>query len=489
MTAILPYAVMIVLLVIIAWCGLAGFLKKLKKTIGATICIILSAIASLIITSMICSGTLGFGQVIVDKITDMLSSTALADVLGLESFATASGYYVTMLLAPIVFTLLFFVIRLILNIVVGIIIRFIPLLNHLPKLADRLGGLGLGMVNGFVVALMLLMPLLGTVRMVNSVAKQADVLMDEGTENKVVEYTDPLVNAGTGKVVLDLGGKALYSKTSTMKYEGCDITLENELVNLIDVANCVKLLTEDVETYGSRQVDAFQKSADDLEKSRLLASLTSEILSTASNNWLEGKKFLGIERINGGEMLDRTITSVLKVFSTSNADNISEDLHTVADVFGVLAKNEVFQHTDNSGEILSILSKKGVVSGVVSIIEHNDRMTPITAEITDLSVRSLASVLGVPEGEDEEYDNLMNNIADIMNVPDGEDKHSAVREGVVSALDNYGVKVDGEAADEITNSLIKDLGDKEDLSGDDVKAFFAMYALENSEEFEGYLDN
>lgn len=489
MIALIPYAVLIVLLVHVVWCGLAGLLKKLKKTIGATICIILSAIASLIITSMICNGTIGFGQVIVDKITDMLSNTQFSDALELESLATASDYYVTMLLAPIVFTLLFFVIRFVLYVITALILRFIPILNNLPKPADRLGGLGLGMINGFAVALMLLMPLLGTAKLVNTVANQADVLWNDGTGNKVVEYTDPLVNSGTGKIVLSFGGEALYSKTSTMKYEGCDIKLENELVDLIDVANCVKLLTEDVETYGSRQVDAFHKSANDLEESRLLASLASEILSTASNNWLNGETFLGVERIHGGEMLDPTITSVLKVFSTSNADNISDDLHMVADVFKVLADNEVFMHTDNSDEILSILGKKGVVSGVVSIIEHNDRMSPICAEITDLSVRSLASVLGIPEGEDEEYNSLMNNIADVMNVAEGEDKHSAVREGVVSALGNYGVNIEGEAADAITDSLIKDLGDKEELDGDDVKAFFAMYALENSEEFEGYLDN
>lgn len=482
-TTALSYAVIAILLLSALLGGLSGLRRKFKMTLGKTLSLVLAFLGALILTKLICTGDIG----IADKLSSLVEDGGANEIIAFESFNTALSYYGAMFLAPFVFLVIFLVLKLILSIVAKIVFKILPLFKGMNGLADRLIGVGLGIINGVIIAIVVLMPFVGTVKTLDTVVRRVDELSteseDEGT-NEILEFTDAISNHGGGKVVLTLGGQAMYDLTTSVKYEGERLVLADEMTNLFDIANCVVLLTDDVENYGNAQVEAFHKSADDLAKSKLLANLASDIISTASEKWLNNEEFMGISSINAGEMMDPTINSVLKVFSTSTADNISSDFHTVGNVFKVLAENDVFKNTGNSEEMLSLLGKKGVVSGVVDAIDANERMVPIGDEIRALSVRSLASVLGIPEGEDEEYNALMGNIADVMNNASEAEKHETVKAGVVDALSNYGVEVEGEAADEITNSLITDLGDKENVTDEDVKEFFAFYAMENSDKFE-----
>lgn len=477
-----------VMLLCIILCAVISLLRGFKKTLGSTVVIFVSAIVAFIITMTVCRPNSALISNVFDTVMSAINSESINSVFAIESVANATVYYSVMLVSPFVFTLVFFIFRLILGIVMRIVIKLIPLFNNCSVLLKRLGGAGLGVVNGFIIALVIMMPLLGTLNVVNTVTDKLgnsqtsseETNEIDGAMSDVSKITEPLVDKGAGKLMLTLGGRALYNTTASVRYDGEKVTLESELTNLVGMVESVSLLAKDVNTYDEKQIEALKATADGLENSTLLRSVAAGLLSDVANKWQNGETFMGMEKINAGELLDSVVNEMLVIFSTSDKDNIASDFRTISDVFAVLIRKDIFKSAEDYEALLAKLGSEGAISDLISVIGHNERMEPLVDCISELSIRALASALGIPDDMDENYNALMNNIAGVLNTTSGmtdEERREVVKVGIGNALTDYGISVDGEAADEITNSVLSDLGDKGTLDGDDVKEFFAVYAV------------
>jgi hypothetical protein len=126
-----------------------------------------------------------------------------------------------MLAGPFVFLVLFIVIRFVLGIVMKFFVKKIPILNNIPKVAKRLGGLGAGMAMGFIVIMIIMMPILGTMDVMNTaVTELTSSVSDSAGSNDATDILDGMTNKGAGKAMRVLGGDLHYNATSNKRYEG-----------------------------------------------------------------------------------------------------------------------------------------------------------------------------------------------------------------------------------------------------------------------------
>ncbi len=467
-------APLVVLLLFVLINLVKGLLRGTIRTVGTLVSIILSAVAAFVVTVVVCKPT----SPILTKLFELIEGILPAELL--EIFADGSlgeslSYYLAMLAAPFFFLTAFSAITIVLSIIIRILLRIF--FGKKKKSAlSRLGGALIGIVCGVLVTVIALMPVVGTLNIASAVY-ELDAVREELPEG------EELLEDGKVKIFLSVCAP-LYDELASAKFEGEKVYLKNDIATVFAVINGVSALEGEIAEYGQKQIDALMGMVESLDDSPLLKNMLAEVLSTAASSWTEGKAFAGIEKPVASEMLAPIVDGMLKVLATSDKDNIGKDLETLASVFSIMIRSEMFKHSENFSAILTQLSETNAISELLEAINANERMTGLSDEITNLSIRALASSIGVPENEQERYDLLMGEIASIVTSSYGmsaEERSAAIAPDLEREFEHYGVDIGGEALANVCAGLVADLGNKANVVSSDVKEFFAIYAIASSE--------
>jgi hypothetical protein len=470
---------------------LKGLIRGLKKTIGSLVAIIISAIAAAIVTSIVCTPTSSLMVMLMDLIKNNISE--LQDIFAIGELSDALSHYLTMLIAPFFFLAAYILISLVVSIIVGIVVRFIPPHKKPAAVVHRLGGLGVGIVCGIVVSLILLMPVVGVLDIAATAGEEllapeqnenvpAEAMEADTNEDAVMnEITAALVALSEDKVigVYRAGSGWMFNLLASTSFEGERIYLKEDVSAILTILNNAGGLAGNMTEFGQEQVDAMNGLIDGLDKSVLLKHTLSGIVSDVAGKWASGESFMGMEKVDAGELLNPMVDTMLNVMATTTKDTISGDLRTVTDIVGILVEHDMLSDSGDFKHMLTKLGEEGVMSQLIITANHNPRMSALSDQITQLSVRALASTLGIPESIDERYDMLMSDIADglaqSMYLPE-DVREAVVCQTVAEALEEYGVEVDAEAAQSLALGLMNDFASNGELSGEDVEEFFLIYS-------------
>lgn len=451
-----------------------GLIRGFKKTIGSLIAIAASAVIAFIVTVLICKPSSELTVYLVSQLNALLGEEMSQMLFGIEAVGDVLNYYVVMIIAPFVFLVLYTVLSIILAIVAGIVVR-IMIRKKKPKgVVHRLGGLGVGLVCGLLVSTILLMPVTGLLGVAAEVGNKADpdMLGDE----EIAELLESLDEDQVLAIYYTASGW-LFDALSTTYFEGDKTSLKSELVAILDIVSNVSALSG--EEFGEAEIDSLNAAVDGLDNSPLVKHAASGLISQMATTWMNGEAFLGIEKIDAGEMLNPIIDSVIGVLATSDKTNIVADLHTLTGILGIFIKHDLMGDS-GSDDMLTTIGKGGVIGELMKEANKNERMSVISDSIAQLSVRALGLTIGIPKDGYERYDDLMSEIADILNdsaYMNEEERYEYVDLHLISALDKYGVDVEDEAVLSITESILDDLGSAGQLDGADVSEFFVIYEV------------
>lgn len=476
----LTLALLAVTAIIVLFNLFKGLIRGFKKTIGTLVAIIISAIISAIVTAIICNPQSSLISAVMDNIEDLLPSSDFQDILGIAAIGESLSYYVAMIAAPFVFLALYVVISIVVSIIVGIVVRFIPPRGKGKGALHRLGGLGVGIVCGLLVSAILLMPVVGVINIAISVGESD--LLGEG-DNELTEIVD---EAASDKVyaVYSVCSGWMFDSLASATYDGERIYLKDEISVILAVVGNISAISGDASELGKTQINALDSVVENLDKSELLKNTLAGVLSEMASKWIAGEPFMGIDGIDAGELFNPVIDSVLEVMATSEKDTITGDMSTLVDILDVMVDYKLLENIDDFEKILEILSERpatedgeSAIEALINVACANPRMSKLSDEITLLSIRALASTLGIPESDDVRYNMLMDEIASALNESRYvADREAFVEEKLVDALDKYGVKAGGDASAYIANALVSDFGDMNNVSGEAVKEFFMMYS-------------
>lgn len=480
------YAIVALAVVIIAINIIKGLVKGLKKSVGAFVAIALSIVIAAILTAVICKPSSSFIASALDMLKGIMPDGTIQDLFSVEELGEAFSYYSSMLVAPFFFALSYILVSIIVSIIVSILVKIIPPFKKPGILLDRLDGSGVGLICGFIVTVIVLMPIVGTIDMVASLDSAGQSAESaETAENDDIK--DLIHKANESKVIdvfMNMGCRPVYNAFASAKFDGEKIYLKDDLSAVLDMVDNIDAMSGELSGYGDAQIGALRNIVADLESSSLLENTVSGVFSTAAQKWLSGESFIGIEKFSAGEMLDPIVETMLEVIATSDKDTIGKDLETMTDVFAIMVKYDMFSHGDDYEAMLTQLSKEGVISELIIVVNNNPRMSPLADEITTLSIRALASTIGIPEDAEERYNLLLSEVAEVVESTygmSGDEREQNLSSDLKKAFDEYGVEVGGEALDNITASVITDLGHLSTVEISDVEEFFMIYAIANAQ--------
>ncbi|MBQ8407819.1 MAG: hypothetical protein IJY39_03045 [Clostridia bacterium] len=477
-----PVALLAIVALILVINIVKALIRGLKKTVGTLIAIVFSAIVAAIITFIVCKPTSSLMVTLMEWLQNVLPEGQIKDLFDVNELGVAASYYSAMLIAPIFFTLVYAVLSIVVAIIVAIVIKFVPPFKKPGAVLNRLGGMGVGVVCGVLVAVILLTPVVGMIGAISNLDEEqlASLTGDEAVAETITDTVNgPVVNTLTV-----MGCGMLYDLFASAEFEGDKVYLREDLAVIIGMTDDLQTLQGDVADYDDTQINALKSIISEMDKSPLLKNTVAGMLATASQKWLAGEDFIGIAKFTAGDLVDPVIDGLLEVMSTTDKNTVAADLGTMIDVFAIIIDSGILKE---GGDYQSVLTKLGggVISDLLVAINQNERMHPLSDEIMTLSVRALASTIGIPESADEQYDMLMNDIAGILDSTAGmseEERASAVQSELSVALDEYGVDISDESVQNVTESVLADLGDLDSVTASDVEEFFIVYAIATTEE-------
>ena len=503
--------VALVLLLSAGHAALFGF----PKSVARIITVVVSAITALAIT-LILKVLLPSPELIIslvqnnlDLIAEYVGESAAQFTGQAMEFAAISPTLIELvvqiigaLILPFVFVLLFCVIAVVAWIVYLIVDLGIHIVRKkvaesdgeefepIPK-SPRWAAALIGLAQGFVIVAVLLVPFSGYLAIaqptLDELAEQQIIDTDDVVVGIAVDAVSDLNNSFTLSAYRVLGGNLLTNSVMNIRVADTRVNLPEELTSLITLVDHVTELSgTEFASYGEEQAEIIRALGDSFGESKLLAPIIGDVLYAATDAWLNGEDFIGIEKPdlgNSAELLDPMVTALLEILhdDAKNTLMLQADVKTTADLVAVLAQNGVFANLSDTNALLTSLGNEGVVSTLVTTLGSNESMKRIIPEIMNLGVRAIGQVLKVPADSEAVHNNFMETVADtlnnVRNLPEQE-RIETLSAKLEKAFDTAGMNVDAQVLDFYATAMLHDLVDSNNkqVTSDDVQAFFVLYA-------------
>lgn len=465
--------------------ALIGLWKGFRKTLSGLIAVIVAALVSLLVIPPILRAILteDKARMIAEALGFMDTYSELAAASpALEDLLLALP---AAIIAPFVFLVIFGILRAVFRIIFGVVAKIIFGKDKEP-FGKRAIGAPLGFVRGAVVALVFVCVVAGFVTAADTASKM--VLSQESDQFGDMKSTleeldgylgivadDPIVSAVSSN-------NFVFDHLTTMKIEDESVVLNEEICSILDAALNVLPLTENtnVKQWSDEEVSYLRTFVDKFGHSKMLPAISSELLASACQKWSNGEAFMGIEAPTADPTIDPMLKALYTSFATTTKETIVVDMNALVDILGVVVEHDVLNKVgSDSGNALSLLTGD-LISDLLGVISDSDRMSVLVPEVTNLSIKVLASALNIPESSNAIYNNFTNDISSsLSNIKEGEitaETAEQFKSEVATSLKNNGIEVSDEVASVVSESMISAFSGKESISQDDVKNYFTDFA-------------
>jgi hypothetical protein len=399
------------------------------------------------------------------EIIDILPNDMAEAFKTMPSASGLIGAFIAMLTAPLMFYIIFAIIR-------GIIGLFVPHIAYAVKkildkgstevrynskgkklsakkqLKTKKGGV-LGMVLGGACALCLFIalaaPLTPYITMANGVMMMVGGGSDDDTLSTAASVTDALAeNVGT-KAVRTLGGDLLVSGMTSYKLadQKSNLIKETEIITYVGEAVCA---VRDTSCDRAEAASAVRAVGDAFEKTKFIPAATAELLDSASKKWGEGEKFAGIKAPSLGKNSKDLTKQIYEIFDGSNTETIKKDAHTVANIIACIVEADALD--DIKGNFISVLENEDVTQKILFEILDNDHLDGMIGGLMDYGVDALCSSLEVRQDMTGVYEDFLDDIAavDAGTDPSDEAAISNAEAEYKKIFDKYAIKVSKDCA-------------------------------------------
>ncbi len=443
-----------------------------------------------------------------DLIYDVfIRATRLVDTYqsALPSVGTLVYLAIDALLTPFIFVVLFPIIRLILSIIFKLVCRCAlrsysnssftsPDPASSPSYEGRnapfhvrhdrtLGGIVGGLCT-FLTAIIVTSPLVGTLTMaadLNRNLQRNNVDWSTiGIEDSFISDIDTFFNDG-GVAILNASGAGFVFRATAVSTipEGTNISLPHEAEAISSfVPNIIKLFNSfgDNDRFPSaNEIDSVIKT---LEDSELLKTVAKDVITSASQAWLRGDSYLGIERPSSKNYFDSIIIEILKVCATSNQQCVATDLRTLFNIYSIMLDNGAIDPTLTRPQLEELLARDGFISAIKQELSNNPCMSGLVDKIADTSLHILSSMvinadLSSPEAQ-EFMQNVCDQYNDIISRPgfDITDQKESMAKSIREYAAELGVELPPDVTEMTIDSLLRRLDGKSNLTPAELERLF-----------------
>ncbi len=352
---------------------------------------------------------------------------------------------------------------------------------------DRLLGGVTGGLCGFLVALLLLSPLTGTLAVAGTlysgVQDMGLNLRRLGLDNAEVALYEDYLTDGTVAVLNVAGGALAYDAVAVSEADGDTIRLRHEVEVcmgvVLDFYSILKVIGH-MEKATPEQRATLEQLGARIDTSVTARLLAADFINGAADNWLEGKRFLSVSRPSCGELIDPVMDKVLLVCRESDADCVGRDITTILNIYLIVVDSGLLNSPDKE-DMMAALEEGGVLDSIYRELKRNPCMAHLADELTGTALRIMASAIDWQNFSSSVYENLMGDLTEVVNeVLDMseatfEEQVSALTEHTIRCAEQYGVSLPVSMAEMAATAMVQQLGDVGELTPEKLEAFLAHY--------------
>ena len=521
----------VVFLAFVLWGAFQGWRRSIFRQVIHVVVTVVIAIIAFSVTSNLCTGILAeFQNMTVADIVLAIEAEGVAvpEVLVtiLEQYDMGTIGYVfaiffNTLVAPLLFAVLFAIIAVLGKVVTAVVCFFVP---KGKTLTFRILGIAGGVIEGALIAGVVLLPLVGWVNVSGRIvetAKEGDV--DNATLTEVVDFYDEIVAPLEKHVIFQtvgsLGGDDALTKLALVEVDGDTKDVREEFESFTKIGlSILKLSGADFVQIS----DDHKAALNDVIDSATGSPLIEDILLSATNGI--GVALGGSDKVATLpiELSDSDYAEIVKELATilanTDKESLNGNLHTIAELYYLLSDEGIIAMLADGGEggnvtvdtdelsdaLLAVVerngSNKAVINHAIDILDSNEDTSKLVDLLGKLSVKLLYESLGVEGDAGEAFETVKDSFTTILTT-DTTNKEEAKQEiatTITGTLTDIGITVgEGEGAisqeevdkmaevviekqDEIKDAL-KDQGidvdnlDKDDISTGDVLNVLLSY--------------
>lgn len=466
-----------------------------KKTLVTLASILLTVFVSILITMFLT-------DLVVQGVMDLAFKTLKFDISQfkdkLGNIETILFSYFDAIISPVLFLLVFVILRLLIALVISIIYKInVKKTNgilhaseespqHMKK-PNVINGL-IGALCGFIISVVILSPLMGTLKIAS---KTLDKLNGESDQLKFrikedyVAACDGYSKDIFGNIVYYCGGNLIYKSLATSKLNDNFFALEKEIDNtflaLDDLISMGKVLNN-IDTASEDEKNSLRNLGDKVNQAETLKAASADILPELSKKWLNDEPYQGIAKPKVSGASENFFDKMLYVCKSSTPDTVGDDLSTLLNVFLIAQENGILK-SENYKEMLEKARMTGAFELIKAELSQNPRMAGLTADIDTMGIKSIASA--IKNFNSGNYETLMSDITGVLNNAislTGQERLDYVTNYTKNYIHRYGIGIGDDIAEETAKRLVDELVDKRKtpLSVDELKSFWDKYAVQSN---------
>ena len=347
-----------------------------------------------------------------------------------------------------------------------------------------LGGV-VGIVQGVLMALLVIMPVEGIV----DIAGEAITVSEEkhpDSQNAITigniyhQNVDGVIDNPVLKYSDDAFG-FVYDKFSTIKVEGEDVSVHEIADDLFELFVLYgdlgadfnfKSLTEDNKATIDKMLECFGND-------HIMTAIVSGALSSvgkAANS--------GAFTFDAGEPMQSLYMAFLDVCSTCDSTTVEGDLYTLTRVYYLFSDEGMLQAETVSSMFASflVLDAEGssAFKRMVAILDENPRFNTMSETCSRVAMDLLIRNTGVDQDVMETVTNVKAGINSVvgLNKEDyaTEEEYKAdVNKGISETLTENNISMSDEKLDQLTDFVIENYGDKDEITDDEFLDFMSKY--------------
>ena len=420
------------------------------------------------------------------------------DTINMEILAYVISLPIALIVPPVVFLVLYFVITAIANILCSITLLCIGFL--LGDRNKRNIGLAIGAVEGLAMAIILLRPIAGfsglitdtTNTISNILTEDVEEAVDEDEDEDVDDYVDRVVvedaeseftfeykESGTLRLVRKLGGDSTMRSLSTITINDEKYHLSDEYRNILSIISIVTEFDDtDFTALTSEDKAILDSTLERIYRSKYLTNVCSAVLQFLGGAMTYAEPLFDISPDYHG-----LIVAMAGVFSNGNADTFDEDLGTLKEAYYILSDSgvlSVFEDNDALSKALTSTDRTGrtVINRVTTLLNKNDRTRPIITELTKLSLKLMST--GDSVITEELYENVKGGVADAIaidksNYATEEEYKAAVTASLDNTLKENDIDLDPEIVADIADYIDENYEDLKDATDEQINEVILSY--------------
>lgn len=384
----------------------------------------------------------------------------------------------TIILVPILATVAFLLINLVLKIVRAIIIKIVGF-KKAKNNTQRLSGAVLAAVEALIWITMVMLPICGALTLVDEAYSEA-IASVEGEDKTALtetydEYLLPFTQNPAVCFVRSLGTDVMADGIATVKIGDERTNMRKEVLSVahLVLVEAGGLKDADFAALSVENKDSISAIIDTLYQSPFISHLL--VGSVQSCSALIDS---GILPINIDEENEHLLNELVVFLEGVSRESLGEDLNTVKKLYFALSDSGILSEIKaGNSDIMSLLNEKreagdDVMSNVIGILKSNDRTKALMTSITKVLISSISTNVTVDGVEVEiTYDDVKESMKDVLLVK----------------KENFATEE--EYKEELTNTLDKALTDNGIELEDEVLKGIADHIDENYSDFEGELSD